>query len=98
MVVLQGPPHQVAAAVPPGVHFTDEIEFGKDFKSAIDGNQPYSLILPVYPFVYRRRRQMLMTVNNGLDDGAPLRGNFIPTLPQRTFNLLLGINRYQPAK
>ena len=98
MVMLRRPPHQIAAAVPPGVHFTDETESGKYLKRAINSHQPDAGVLLAYPLINLRRGEVLATTHNGVDDSAALRGYLIATLSQFVFNFLLGINHIQTTK
>jgi hypothetical protein len=94
MVMLRRPPYQVAAAVTTGVYFTDETEFGKYLKRAVNRHQPDIRVLLAYQLVYGRRGQVLMTVANGADNRPALWSYFITTFSQFVFNLLLGIHHF----
>lgn len=94
MVMFVRSPHDVAAAASAGMHFTDEPELYEYLERAVNRHQPDAGVLAFYPFVYRGRRQVLMTFQDGFNDFPALRGYFVAVLAEIVFNSLFGIDHF----
>ena len=88
MVVPGRSPHQVTPAAAPGVHLADKPEFGQHLQGAVYGHQTYAGVLPAHLLMYRRRREVLTTVRDGIKDSGALRRNLETALPQYILYLL----------
>ena len=89
MVVLRWPPHQIASAVAPCMHFADKPEFGQNVERTVNSDQPDIGVFCLNLLVYLSGGEMVMAEGDCIQDSAPLRRDFIAALPQYGCYLVL---------
>jgi hypothetical protein len=94
MVMFGWAAHQITPATASGVYFTDKAEFSQDFKRPVNSYQPYTGVFTNNTLVDGRRGQVFTVIDDGADNGAALRGNFIAVPAECAFYLLFRIDHF----
>ncbi len=81
MMMFRGSPQQIAAATTFSMNLADKSNLSEHIECAVDSDPSDAGILLVHLFIYRRRREMLMTEGDGVYYLAPLWGELIPSMP-----------------
>jgi hypothetical protein len=81
MVVPNWLPHEVAPAIAPGVHLTDELQLIEYRQGTIDSNQSDTKVFLANSIIYRRRGKVVRTYRDYPHHCPPLRGEPVTALP-----------------